>query len=164
MKRLFIVLLALSLLALPALAEAAQTGPFDYTKDILEDGSLIFYFEDLSLTLPVDWAGKLLVLPDENRVNFYQAASYEKYLEEGLEGGGFLFSLGASVNTGFAEDLPSFQYLGFSERSMMNYFLETPSDYPAWTEDADIRAEWDEMYAAITEFVVPNAAFYPAED
>ena len=156
MKRLFTLLIALLLIALPALAE--PMGPFDYTDDILEDGSLIYYFQDLSLQLPAEWAGKLMVEVGENGTSFYQRASYDKYLEEGIDGGGFLFSLGASVNSSFTE-LPAYAYLGFSENSVMNYYLVLPSDYPAYMED-DIRAEYDAMIAQI-DYIVANVDIYP---
>ncbi len=160
MKRLLAIFIALLLPALPALAEAAPMGPFDYTDDILEDGTLVYYFQDLALRLPANWAGKVLVLQDGTGAGFYQKASYDLYQAEGVEGGGFLFSLEASVNADFADTLPTFEYLGFSERSAMNYFLATPSDYPAWTEDEAVRAEWDAMYAQVAEFIVPNAQIY----
>ena len=160
MKRFFALLTALMLLALPVLAEAAPTGPFDYTTDALEGGTLVYAFQDLSLRLPADWGEKVLVLPEENGVGFYQKASYEKYQAEGIEGGGFLFSLAASVNTDYRDQLPAYEELGFSEPAAMHYYLVTPSDYPAWIEDEDIRAEWDGMYAQIAEFIVPNAEIY----
>ena len=155
MKRIFALMIALMLIALPALADAMQ--PFDYTDDILEDGSLAYYFQDLMLKLPGDWAGKLMVVSDDSGVSFYQKASYDAYLEEGLEGGGFLFRLGACVNRSFTE-LPAYAYLGFSEQSVMNYFLELPSDYPAYMEDS-IRAEYDAMNGQI-DFIVQNVEFY----
>ena len=157
MKKLIALLIALLLLGLSAAAEPMSY--FDYTDDILEDGSLIYYFEDLSLQLPVEWLGKVIVFSNENGASFYQRDSYDKYLEEGLEGGGFLFSLGACVNDSFSE-LPAFAYLGFSENSCMNYYLDLPTDYPAYMED-DIRAEYDAMLAQVTDYVVPNASIYP---
>lgn len=156
MKRLTALLLALLLLSLPAMAEPMSA--LDYTDDILEDGSPIYYFQELSLKLPADWRGKVMAMPEQGGVSFYQIASYEKYQAEGISGGGFLFRLGASVNNSFSQ-LPSFEYLGFSEASAMNYYLELPSDYPAYTDDG-IRTEYDAMAARIDE-VVQNVQFYP---
>lgn len=48
------------------------------------------------------------------------------------------------MNSAF-ENLPSFIYLGSCEDSTMNYYLELPTDYPAYMDD-DIRAEWDDMH------------------
>lgn len=155
MKRVFALLTALLILALPALAEPMSY--FDYTDDILEDGSLIYYFPELSLQLPAEWRGKVMAVQQDNGTSFYQKASYEKYREEGVEGGGFLFMLGASVNGSFSQ-LPAFEYLGFSEESSLNYYLTLPTDYPAYMDDA-IRAEYDAM-SAQTDYVVEHARLY----
>ena len=42
---------------------------------------------------------------------------------------------------------------------MLNYYLELPSDYPAYTGDDAVRAEYDEMYAQIDE-VAAGVTFY----
>lgn len=156
MKRLTALLLALLALALPALAEPMAL--LDYTDDILEDGSPIYYFQELSLKLPADWRGKVMAMPGEGGVRFYQVASHEKYAAEGVDGGGFLFMLGASVNGSFSQ-LPRFEYLGFSEASAMNYYLQLPTDYPAYPEEG-IQAEYDAMCEQIDD-VVRNVEFYP---
>ena len=145
MKKRIALLLALLLLALPA----ALAAGLEYTTDTLQDGSLVFYFDDLSLTLPSGWADAVLAIPTDSGLSFYQRESYERYEAEGIPGGGFLFSLGASVNGSFSE-LPAFKYLGFSEKSAMNYFLVLPTDYPAYFEDS-VRAEYDAMHAQIDD-------------
>lgn len=156
MKRLFALLVALMLTVLPALADINPV--LDYNDDIMEDGSPVYYFQELALHLPADWAGKVIAMPAGDGVSFYQRASYEKYQDEGLLGGGFLFSLGASVDAGFSQ-LPAFRYLGFSEDSNMNYFLALPTDYPPYNE-TDIRAEYDAMCNQV-EYVWDNVEFYP---
>ena len=129
MKRFLAVLLLLAFVSLPALAEA----------------ELVYRTDDVELHLPAFWAGKVLILPSLNGATFYQKASYDKYMEEkGIPGGGYLFTLGGCVNSDF-KDLPSFIYLGFCEESVMNYYLELPTDYPAYMDD-EIRAEWDDMH------------------
>ena len=153
------MLTALLLLVVPVSAEAMTE--FDYTDDIMEDGCPIYYFPEISLKLPVNWNGKVMALREENGTSFYQKASYEKYKEEGLEGGGFLFMLGASVNHSFSE-LPAFEYLGFCEDSAMNYYLMLPTDYPAY-DDPAIRAEYDAMYSQI-DYVVDNADIYSSDE
>ena len=127
MKRVILIALLILVLAMPALAEA----------------ELIYRTDDVELHLPASWADKILILPDLNGATFYQKASYDRFMEDGLSGGGFLFSLGGSVNRSF-EELPSYIYLGFCEDSAMNYFLDLPTDYPPYMEE-EIRAEWDEM-------------------
>ncbi len=135
MKRTFALILALifclALAAVPAMAEP----------------ELVCYFEDVELHLPASWAGKLLMLPTATGATFYQKASYDRYMQDGLEGGGFLFSLGACVNNSYQE-LPSYIDLGLSQRSAMHYYLQLPTDYPAYMQD-DIRAEYDAMQAQV---------------
>ena len=155
MKRLTALLIALVLLIMPV---AAETGSyFDYTDDILEDGSLIYYFQEVSLELPASWKGKVMAEQVDAGVCFYQKSSHEKYLAEGIKNGGFLFRIGASVNHSFSQ-LPKFEYLGFSEESAMNYYLQLPTDYPAYNEK-EIRAEYDEMLSQI-DYVVEHVKFY----
>lgn len=159
MKKLTALLIALTI-ALMALGLSASAEPMsysDYTDDILEDGSPIYYFPELSLQLPADWAGKVMAIQRENGTSFYQRSSHEKYQEEGINGGGFLFRLSASVNGSFSL-LPAFQYLGYSEASSLNYFLELPTDYSAYNDDA-MRAEYDALYAGL-DFVATHAQFY----
>ena len=128
MKRFLAILLLLAILSVPALAES----------------ELVYKTADVELHLPGSWAEKVLILPTPTGATFYQKASYDKYMEDGSPGGGYLFTLGGSVNRSF-EDLPSFIYLGFCEDSAMNYYLELPTDYPAYMDD-EIRAEWDSMH------------------
>ena len=155
MKRLLATLLALLLFALPALGEPMSW--LDYTDDILADGSPIYYFRELSLTLPSSWRGRVMAMAEEGRTAFYQTASYERYRDEGIEGGGFLFALGASVNGSFSQ-LPAFRYLGFSEESSLNYYLELPSDYTAYSDEI-VRAEYDVMASQI-DAVAAGVSFY----
>ena len=34
-----------------------------YTDNVLSDGSLIYYFEEVAVTLPADWQGKIILPP-----------------------------------------------------------------------------------------------------
>lgn len=128
MKRILLIVLVILAVAMPALAES----------------ELVYRTEDVDLHLPGAWAERILILPTLNGASFYQKASYDKYMEEGIPNGGFLFSLGACVNQSY-KDLNNYIYLGFSDQSAMHYYLELPSDYPPYMQD-DIRAEWEEMY------------------
>lgn len=155
-KRLALVMI---LMLLGACALAEPMGYADYTDDILEDGSPIYYFPELSLQLPADWQGKVMAMPGESSVSFYQKASYEKYQEEGLNGGGFLFMLGVCADDGYTF-IPNYRFLGHSNDSSMNYYLMLPSDYPAHMGDDAIRAEYDAMSAEVDE-VAARIEFYP---
>ena len=74
--------LLLSALLLAFSVTAAASSAYEYSTEAKDDGSLVYYFEDLSLSLPADWTGKVTVLRETGSVSFYQTASYEKYLEE----------------------------------------------------------------------------------
>ncbi|MBQ6504547.1 MAG: hypothetical protein IJI57_11610 [Flexilinea sp.] len=159
MKRLLLLIIAVLFITVPAFADSRT--PYDYTDDILEDGSPIYYFRDLSLTLPASWRGRVMALQDDHRTSFYQTASYQKYQDEGNGKGGFLFRLSASVNSDFTQ-LPAYKYLGFSESSVLNYYLRLPTDYRAYN-DPSIRAEYDAMFRQIDD-VVNSAYFYPSQE
>jgi|GEM_PF-2866381 len=147
MKKLLLCMLSLLLFALPALADLG------FREEGLPDGSTVLHFDGLDMTLPAGWEEKVLMIDGETGLSFYHAASYKKYLEEGIEGGGYLFTLNASREGSFSE-LPAFKYLGFSENAAMNYYMALPSDYPAWMGDDAIRAEYDKLFAQVDTIAV----------
>lgn len=151
MKRLIALLLAL-LLITPVLAEESFS-PYDHHVMYTANGHYIVYdFPDIMLYIPIEWEDSATVVQTENGISFYQTGSYEKYQEQGLEGGGFLFELCSSEDESFRE-LPAYEYLGFSENVGLHFYLEVPSDYPAFVEEEGIRAEYDEMSGQIDEIV-----------
>ena len=166
MKRIITVLLVILLFALPAMAEQSFS-PYDYVTGSAGGGRFIYYgFQDIALYLPSSWEGRFIAEEDDYGVAFYQAASYEKYKEEGLEDGGFLFRLGASEDESF-RDLLAYSYLGFSENAGLHFYLTLPSEYTAYPED-DIMADYEEMaedLETIIEMVriAPNMSFYPGD-
>lgn len=126
-----------------------------YTDNVLSDGSLIYYFEEVAITLPADWQGKFEIVTTDNSAAFYHKASHEKWQEKYGEDGGKLFTLSCTINHDFSE-LPDFTYIGFSEDSVMNYFMIFPTDFQAYTEDEAVAAEFQQMNAEI-DFVKQNA-------
>lgn len=126
-----------------------------YTDNVLSDGSLIYYFEEVAVTLPADWQGKFEIVTTDNSATFYHKASHEKWQEKYGEDGGKLFTLSCTINHDFSE-LPDFTYIGFSEESVMNYFMIFPTDFQAYTEDEAVAAEFQQMNAEI-DFVKQNA-------
>lgn len=162
MKRL-IALLFVLLLVVPALAE--DFNPYDYKRGYSGSNYLYYGFPDIYLYMPVEWDGRITAVQSENGVHFYQKASYEKYQEEGLDGGGILFTFCASEDEDF-RDLPAYEYLGYSENADLYFYLMLPSDYPAYVGDEAVRAEYDEMSSHIDEIVQlakieKNYSFYP---
>ena len=154
MKRFVALLVALLLAIAPAIAEFT---PYDYHVMYTANGKYIVYdFPDIMLYLPIEWENAVTVEQTDNGVSFYQTASLEKYQQEkNLPGGGFLFELCASQDESF-HVLPAYEYLGHSENVGLHFYLVMPSDYPAYPEDS-IRAEYDEMAAAIKPVVVDMA-------
>lgn len=164
MKRLIAILFLL--LVFPAIAEQSFS-PYDYVTGSAGGGRFFFYdFPDISLYLPASWEGRYTVVPDEFGVAFYHTASYERFLEEGLEGGGFLFRLCTSEDEGF-RDLLAYNYLGYSENAGLHFYLTLPPEYTAYQEDA-IMADYNEMaedLETIIEMVriAPSLSFYTDE-
>ena len=163
MRRVISALLVMLLLSLPAMAEHSFS-PYDYVTGSAGGGRYLYYdFPDISLYLPVSWEGRFTVETDDYGVAFYQTASYEKYLEEGLEGGGFLFRLGASEDESF-RDLLAYQYLGYSENAGLHFYLALPPEYTACLED-DVMADYEDM-AGFLETIIemvriaPSLSFY----
>ena len=76
MKRFIVLLITIAVLLVVFPAFADSRTPYDYTDDILEDGRPIYYFRDLSLTLPAGWRGRVMALQDDSGTSFYQTASY----------------------------------------------------------------------------------------
>ena len=79
MKRFLALLIALVLLISPVYATSTTGSFFDFTDDILENGDLIYYFQEMSLQLPGEWRGKIMTEQLDNGVSFYQKSSHEKY-------------------------------------------------------------------------------------
>ena len=96
------------------------------------------------LYIPIEWEDTITVEQTDTGLAFFQTASYDKFLADGLPEGGFLFKLRSSEDESFRE-LPEYEYIGFSENAELHFYLSMPSDYQAYVYDADIRAEYDAM-------------------
>lgn len=117
------------------------------------DGTYSYYFtQGVFVTMDKDWYQKTMVIPTENGATFYHKASYYAWQEKGYEEGGRLFTISATVNTDF-QNLPSFEYIGFDEEEAMNYFAILPTDYQAYAEDEEIRAEYDSLWAGVKDVI-----------
>ena len=142
MKRLITLLIVLLFAAMPAVAEFTS---YDYHIMYTANGNFVVYdFPDVMLYIPIEWEDAITVEQTDTGVAFFQTASYDKYLEDGLPKGGFLFKLRTSEDESFRE-LPEYEYIGYSENAGLHFYLSMPSDYQAYVYDADIRAEYDAM-------------------
>ena len=163
MKRIAATLLALLLAVLPAFAERSFS-PYDYVTGSAGGGRFLYYgFPDISLLLPAEWDGRFTVEQDDTGIAFYQTASYDRFLADGLEAGGFLFKLCASEDEGF-RDLLAYAYLGYSENAGLHFYLILPPEYAAYEEE-DVMAEYDAMAGDIDSIVesariAPSLSFY----
>ena len=162
MKRVLLILIAM-LLSVSCVAEQSFS-PYDFVTGSAGGGRFLYYgFPDISLYLPASWEGRFTVETDEFGVAFYHTASYERFLEDGQEGGGFLFRLGASEDEGF-RDLLAYEYLGCSENAGPHFYLTLPPEYTAYPED-DIMADYNDMardVKTIAEMarIAPSLSFY----
>ena len=137
----------------------ASLSPYDFATTPVDGGRFIrLDFPKISLLLPASWEGQFTAKRDEFGVAFYQTASYDRFLEEGLEDGGFLFRLCASEDEGF-RDLLAYAYLGYSESAGLHFYLTLPPEYTAYQEDA-IMADYNAM-AEDVETIIENARITP---
>lgn len=143
----------LAVMLILAFGTSVFAGAFDDYYDYQnEDGTYSYYFtQGVTVTMDKFWYQHTRVIADDNGATFYHKASYEKYKEEGYEGGR-LFTLSASVNTDFKK-LPSFTYIGFDEEACMNYFAVLPTDVQAWMEDENIRKEYEKLYRDVDDVI-----------
>lgn len=149
MKKLFISIL-IGMMAINGTVYGADStqDSVEFTERVLDDGSVVYEFDEVAVTLPADWAGKYDMEVKGNSVTFYHKTSREKWIEKNGTSGGNLFTLSCSVNHDFTK-LPDFAYIGFSEESMMNYFLIFPTDFQAYVDDSTVAEEFQELYSGL---------------
>lgn len=125
-------------------------GTFDEYVDYAQpDGTYTYAFPRVLVTMDETWYQNTRVVMGENgsTVSFYHKASCDAYTAEGQDGGR-LFTIGASVNADFMS-LPNTAYLGFDEEESMNYYVQLPTDYQAYTGDEAIRKEYDALWSGV---------------
>ena len=150
--------MGIMLMASSVYGAADDSEYMEFTDNELVDGSLIYYFKEMEITLPADWKGKFDIEINGNNATFYHKASREKWRTSNGTDGGKLFTLSCSVNDDFAE-LPDFSYIGFSDESAMNYFMIFPTDVQAYMDDNTIAEEFQQMNSEI-DFVKENARMF----
>lgn len=107
------VLMTTSLTPVTAFAAVDTQNLLTFVNDTMDDGSQIYYFEEVAVTLPADWKGKVAVQAQDTSVTFYHKAEQRKNGRKIMgQLAGKLFSLSYSVNSDFTE-LPSYYYVGF---------------------------------------------------
>lgn len=169
MKRLVVLTLVLLFaLSTLCLAEEPSFSIFDYIIGSAGGGRFIYYdFPDISLYLPENWKDLYTVEERADSISFYQTASYDKFIEKGIPGGGFLFELAACEGLEY-QHLPDYKYLGYSENAGLNFYLRLPSDYPAYPEE-EIMGEYNRMaedVESIAEMakIRKSSHYYPGDE
>ena len=140
---------ALAVMAIPM--TACASGFEDFYDYQTEDGHYAYYFEcGVKVEMPEDWYQNVLIEADKSFVTFYHQDSYEKWLDDGYDRGGELFTIGCSVNTDF-KDYPGYHFIGFDEEEALNYYYSTPTDYQAYAEDNTIKDAYDALMKNLDE-------------
>ena len=136
-------------------ALTASAGLFDEYNDYQNsDGTYSYYFmQGVTVTMDENWYRNTFVITGDEGATFYQKDSYDRYLEEGIEGGGRLLTIAASEDTDF-KYLPHYEYVDFDPETMLHYFVELPSDYQAYTGDEEIRAAYDTLWAGVDSVIM----------
>ena len=76
------MLMGTSLTPVTAFAAVDTQNLLTFVNDTMGDGSQIYYFEEVAVTLPADWKGKVAVQAQDTSVTFYHKASKEKWQEK----------------------------------------------------------------------------------
>ena len=130
-----------------------------------------YTWNDITVTLPKDWADRCTIKEDENGFTVYQTASYEK-----MEGLGYLCSFEKSdawMNYGAGEKM-----IAYAEDGTL-YYLMQPTDVTCDTEDqaiveeygsmmeevagiaASVKIDADDVHYDADQYVVPVSAILP---
>ena len=82
MKRLIALFVILLIAVMPAMAEFT---PYDYHIMYTANGNYIVYdFPDVMLYIPIEWEDTITVEQTDTGLAFFQTASYDKFLADGL--------------------------------------------------------------------------------
>ncbi len=136
--------------------ETYDTTAFsDVTYTIYQDGRLEYKSAYFLLMLPADWYGKYYVEDTGTTLAFYHIGSYDAWQKEGYTGG-LLFSVGMSHDDSYKE-LPSYYELGETHDQGQAY-LYLPTDVQAYTDDADVFSEYNELFNELDDIEANSSA------
>ena len=163
MKKSILAVLS-ALLTLGMAMSAFSEGFSDYNDYMNSDGSYSYYFmQGINVTMDQEWYQNTFVKADEEKAVFYHRDSFYRYAEEGIDGGGRLFTIAASADTDF-EQLPAYEYIGYDANAGLHYYVILPTDYPAYAEDEEIRAEYDSLWADVDTVIESIEIVYPGDE
>lgn len=64
------VLMTVSLTSTTAFGAVDTQNLLTFVNDTMDDGSQVYYFEEVAVTLPADWQGKVAVQAQDTSVTF----------------------------------------------------------------------------------------------
>ena len=134
-------------------AALAENTRWKNTVTTAKDGSILYTFKDVTLTLPADWAGLYNVKITDKSISFYHAMSRRLWNEKNGSDGGLLFSLCWSAKKDY-DYLPSYADIGKGESGY--YYFYFPTDVQAFNTKMAME-EYSGMWKQI-EFIKKNAA------
>lgn len=160
-----LAVIAVGMCAMAILGLNAEAGEaedlWEYTIGTNEDGSIFCDFLEVDVTLPSHWAGKCGISKGNDYVSFYHLASRNAFKEDGMEGGGLLFSLNWSEDYSFTDYLPDYEIVG--EGASGVYYVELPTDVQGYIDRGVIWNEWLSIVGNV-DWIVDNMEVTPYED
>lgn len=136
-----------------SMSAAAANERWEATTSRDDDNNICIDFEEVQVVLPSDWGGKVQMNISTDSVSFYHISSREKWTEElGYDNGGHLFTICFTEEDDYT-DLPDYMVIGTVDDG--TYYAWFPTDVQAYTDDADISAEYTALYDSI-EWVKAN--------
>ncbi len=149
LMKLGIMLICGSLTAgVPVLAQKQPEEKWQYTQE-QQNGSILYSFEELQLSIPEDWEGKFVTGVEKGSITFYHKDSLEAGKKDGETGCGALFTIHCSSDYDFAENLPNYYLAGSGEKGI--YYITVPGDLHGYQKDETILSQWKEMSADVEE-------------
>lgn len=158
-----VAVIAVGMCAMVAFGLTAEASEdlWDYTIGTYENGSIYCDFKEVNVTLPSHWAGKCGISKGNDYVSFYHMASRNAFKQEGIDGGGLLFTLNWSEDYSFTEYLPDYEVIG--EGSSGVYYVELPTDVQGYIDQGTIWNEWLSIVGNV-DWIVDNMAVTPYEE
>ncbi|MCD7818582.1 MAG: YARHG domain-containing protein [Lachnospiraceae bacterium] len=142
--RTLLVLFSLCLMVAFSMTAAAASERWDATTSRDENNNICIDFEEVQVTLPSSWSGKVQMNISSDSVSFYHINSRDKLTEQyGYANGGHLFTICFTQGTDYT-DLPDYMVIGTVSDG--TYYATFPTDVQAYTEDQTIYNEYFELF------------------
>ncbi len=154
MKRKYLMKLGIMLIcgsltaSVPVFAKEQPEEKWQYTQK-QQNGNTLYTFEELQLSIPEDWEGKIVTGVEKGSITFYHKDSLEAGKKDGETGCGALFTIYCSADYDFAENLPNYYLVGSGEKGI--YYITVPGDLHGYQKDETILNQWKEMSEEVEE-------------